>query len=213
VGFPASAVLSRTSAVAGTIPTESNSTSVKPVRIPKTFPAAYYEHIYRLNNWDYNSNSSKRPGVIRHWTNDIICARLAPAVLEELKRGAARDEAARDEKGRLKHKLFQMLTPELGYPKLVDHFKEVLAIMRGGRNWAEFYDLLDRSLPRFNEPLQLPFYDAQAMERLPQPPQWPWNKRPPTERPWNRAGPVCLGGRAHNLNDGIGCRPATMTTI
>lgn len=26
--------------------------------------------------------------------------------------------------------------------------------------------MLDRSLPRFNETLQLPFYDTQAMERL-----------------------------------------------
>jgi hypothetical protein len=67
--------------------------------------------------------------------------------------------------------------------KLVDHFKEVLAIMRGARNWAEFYDLLDRSLPRFNETLQLPFYDTQAMERLPQQPQLPWNKEAANEAP------------------------------
>jgi hypothetical protein len=127
----------------------------------KTFPASYYEHIYRLNDWSYNSGSSKRPGVIGHWTNDIIYARLAPAVLEELKR-----KIPRDEKGKPKHKLFQMLTPEVGHPKLVDHFKEVLAIMRGARTWAEFYEMLDRSLPRFNETLQLPFYDTQAMERL-----------------------------------------------
>jgi hypothetical protein len=39
--------------------------------------------------------------------------------------------------------------------------------MRGARNWAEFYEILNRSLPRFNETLQLPFYDTQAMERLP----------------------------------------------
>jgi hypothetical protein len=70
---------------------------------------------------------------------------------------------------RIKAKLFQMLTPEMGHPKLIDHFKEVLAIMRGARNWAEFYEMLDRSLPRFNETLQLPFYDTQAMERLPMP--------------------------------------------
>jgi hypothetical protein len=49
---------------------------------------------------------------------------------------------------------------------LVDHFKEVLAIMRSARTWAEFYELLERSLPRFDETLQLPFYDTQAMERL-----------------------------------------------
>ena len=77
----------------------------------KTFPAAYCEHIYRLNNWDYNSNSSKRRGVIGHWTNDIIHARLAPAVLEEPKR-----RAPRDEKGRFTAKPFQMLTPEMGHP-------------------------------------------------------------------------------------------------
>jgi hypothetical protein len=39
--------------------------------------------------------------------------------------------------------------------------------MRGARNWAEFYDILNRSLPRFNETRQLPFYDTKAMERLP----------------------------------------------
>jgi hypothetical protein len=39
--------------------------------------------------------------------------------------------------------------------------------MRGARTWAEFYEMLDRSLPRFNETLQLPFYDTKAMERLP----------------------------------------------
>jgi hypothetical protein len=59
--------------------------------------------------------------------------------------------------------------PDVGHPKLVDHFKEVLAIMRGARNWAEFYEMLERSLPRFDETLQLPLYDTKAMERLPPP--------------------------------------------
>jgi hypothetical protein len=49
----------------------------------------------------------------------------------------------------------------------VEHFREVLALMRGARSWAEFYEILNRSLPRFNETLQLPFYDTKAMERLP----------------------------------------------
>jgi P63C domain len=126
------------------------------------FPSEYYEYIYRLNNWQYDSTSSKRPGIIGHWTNDIIYARLAPAVLEELKR-----QTPRDDRGRLKHKLFQLLTSDIGHPKLKEHFREVLALMRGARNWGEFYDFLDRSLPRFDKTLQLPFYDTQAMERLP----------------------------------------------
>jgi hypothetical protein len=63
--------------------------------------------------------------------------------------------------------LFQFLTDDVGSPKLADHFKEVLALMRASRNWKEFYTLLDRALPRFGETMQLPFDDTQAMEALP----------------------------------------------
>jgi hypothetical protein len=66
-----------------------------------TFPDDYYEYTYRLNNWPYNPDSTKRPGVVGHWTNDIIYARLAPAVLEELRRLTPRDG-----KGRLKTNCF-----------------------------------------------------------------------------------------------------------
>lgn len=59
-----------------------------------------------------------------------------------------------------------------GHSRLVDNFNEVRAIMRGARNWAELYETLDRSLPRSNETLQLPFYDTQAMKRS-RPPQTP----------------------------------------
>jgi hypothetical protein len=91
-----------------------------------------------------------------------VYARLAPAVLEELRKQTPRDAA-----GRLKHKLFQRLTSDEGHPKLKDHFRDVLTLMRASRNWREFYALLDRSLPRFTDTLQLPFDDTQAMESLP----------------------------------------------
>jgi hypothetical protein len=130
----------------------------------RTFPEEYYQHVYRLNSWPYNPDSSKRPGIVGHWTNDIVYARLAPAVLDELQK-----QTPRDEKGRLTKKLFQMLTSDIGHPKLIDHFRDVLVLMRAARNWREFYSLLDRSLPRFTDTLQLPFDDTQAMERLPMP--------------------------------------------
>jgi hypothetical protein len=60
-----------------------------------------------------------------------------------------------------------MLTSDVGNPKLKDHFRDVLVLMRAARNWKEFYFLLDRSLPRFTDTLQLPFDDTQAMEALP----------------------------------------------
>lgn len=127
----------------------------------RTFPEEYYQHIYRLNNWPYNPDSSKRPGIVGHWTNDIVYARLAPAVLEELQK-----QIPRDEKGRLKNKLFQMLTSDVGHPKLKEHFRDVLTLMRAARTWKEFYFILNRSLPRFTDTLELPFDDTRAMEAL-----------------------------------------------
>ena len=50
------------------------------------------------------------------------------------------------------------LTPDTGHPALVDHFREVLALMRGSRNWREFYTLLNRSLPRFDETIAVRRY-------------------------------------------------------
>ena len=73
----------------------------------KTFPSDFYRQIYRLNGWTFDENTG-RPGVIGHWTNNIVYKRLAPGVLEELKRLTPRDEA-----GRLKQKLFQRLTDDV----------------------------------------------------------------------------------------------------
>jgi hypothetical protein len=38
--------------------------------------------------------------------------------------------------------------------------------MRAARSWKEFYIFLDRSISRFGDTLQLPFDDAQSMERM-----------------------------------------------
>ena len=130
----------------------------------KFFPDEYYEEIFRLNVWPYDATSTKRPGVVGHWTNDIIYARLAPGVLEELHRITPRDP-----KGRLTGKLTQRLTRDIGHPKLKEHLVMVLALMRAARNWKDFYALLNRSLPRYNTTLELPFDNPRAMELAPGP--------------------------------------------
>lgn len=71
----------------------------------KYFPNEYYRRIFELNNWSFDENSTRRPGVIGHWTNDIVYERLGPGLKEQL-----HDYAGRDEKGRLKHRLTQFLT-------------------------------------------------------------------------------------------------------
>ncbi len=127
----------------------------------RTFPLEYYENIYRLNGWPFDPSSNKHPGVVGHWTNDIVYARLAPGVLEAL-----RKLIPRDDKGRLKTKLSRGLTPELGHPALREHLSGVMALMKIGRNWKIFYEYLDNVYPRYGTTMQLPFEDAKAMERI-----------------------------------------------
>ena len=127
----------------------------------KTFPDDYYEQIFRLNNWEYEPTSTKRPGIVGHWTNDLAYARLAPGVLEELHKLTPRDE-----KGRLKHKLTQRLTGNVGHPKLKERMAAIVALMRASTSWKGFYLLIDRALPRYDTTLQLPFSDVKAMEKI-----------------------------------------------
>ena len=77
-------------------------------------------------------------------TNDLVYSRLAPFVLEELKRITPKDA-----KGRRKHKFFQRLTQDIGIPELKDHFKSLFAISAGyeNGNWMAFYRHVNTALP------------------------------------------------------------------
>jgi hypothetical protein len=86
----------------------------------QTFPADYYEELFRLRGLDYSTASVRRPQYFGVLANDIVYKRLAPGVLDELKRVTPKTET-----GRLKHKLFQRLTMNLGYPKLREHLGAV----------------------------------------------------------------------------------------
>jgi hypothetical protein len=114
------------------------------VRWSKTFPDEFYEQIYRLRGWDYKEESSQRPGVVGHWTIDLVYDRLAPLVIDELKRLIPKDE-----KGRRKHKLFQRLNEDIGHDKLREHLIAVITLMKASPNWNSFYRLLQRALPKY----------------------------------------------------------------
>ncbi len=119
----------------------------------KTFPNDYYEHIFRLNKWPFPpKKSNSRPPVIGKMTNDIIYERLAPGVLDELKK-----QNPLNQKGRRKNKHFQYLTEEIGYPKLREHFSAVIALMRLASSWGEFKVFLNKSLPKYKSTKEIPF--------------------------------------------------------
>lgn len=121
----------------------------------RTFPPDFYQEMFRLRNLKYGSNV-KRPQYIGVLTNDLIYSRLAPGVLDELRR-----QTPRDEKGRLKHHLHRRLTEDVGHPKLLQHLSAVTTLMRASDTWEQFKGMLDRSLPKHR---RLPLFDGLESE-------------------------------------------------
>lgn len=117
-----------------------------------TFETDYYEHLFRLRGLDYRVDFVKRPQYFGWLTNDIVYRRLAPGVLKELKKVLVRDDA-----GRGKHKYFQRLTSNIGYPKLRSHLGAVVAVMKMSSDYHDFICKLDQHYPRYGDTLPLPF--------------------------------------------------------
>jgi len=109
----------------------------------KTFPADFYKEIFRLRGLDYSTDTVARPQYFGNITNDIVYRRLAPGVLEELKRVQEVGPT-----GAKKHKLFQRLTQNVGYPKLREHLGSVVTLMKLSDGWDEFKARLDVFHPR-----------------------------------------------------------------
>jgi hypothetical protein len=120
----------------------------------KTFPSEYYENLFRFYGMDFPRNTVKKPQFFGTLTNDIIYSRLAPGVLDELKRLTPRNE-----KGTLKHHLHRRLTEESGHPKLKEHLSAVVALMKISPDYKTFHSYLDRTLPKYNTTIQMPLGD------------------------------------------------------
>ncbi len=123
-----------------------------------TFPADFYRELFRLRGLDYPNGSIKRPQYFGVLTNNMVYERLAPGVLDELRRVTPRSES-----GRRKYKYFQSLTSNVGYPKLREHLGSVVTIMKLSHDWGDFREKIDRLHPRYGDTLRLPFpwsYDA-----------------------------------------------------
>jgi hypothetical protein len=120
----------------------------------KTFPDEFYQELFRLRSWQYMPFSVKRPILIGNLTINLIYDRLAPGVVDELKRLNPKDS-----KGRRKHKMFQNLTEDIGHPRLREHLSAVIALMKASTTWENFYRMIERALPRYNTTLTIPWDD------------------------------------------------------
>lgn len=120
----------------------------------QTFPGDFYKELFRLRGLDFPKSAVQRPQYFGHLTNDIVYRRLAPGVLDELKRVQRRTDT-----GRPKDKLFQRLTSNVGYPKLREHLGSVVAIMKLSRSWPDFKAKLEMIHPAMIGAMMLPFDD------------------------------------------------------
>ena len=122
----------------------------------QTFPIEFYEELCRLKGWP-NIYSVQRPQVVGHYTNYIVYARLAPGVLDELrKKNPVLPSGYRG------HKHHQDLTTDFGHPRLREHLIAVMAIMRSCDDWPSFDSRLRKSFPISGEQssLDLPMQDT-----------------------------------------------------
>lgn len=116
----------------------------------KMFPDNYYAELFRLNGWQYNPASVKRPKVAGKMTEDIIYRLLPPGILQELK-----DKNPKDAKGRRKFKHHQLLSEQIGIHHLEKQIAAVVTLMRVSSNWRKFKGLLNRAFPKPGQQYEL----------------------------------------------------------
>ncbi|KQX93890.1 P63C domain-containing protein [Variovorax sp. Root473] len=116
-----------------------------------TFPADYYEQLFRLYNLPYPpvGNKSWRPAFFGHITNDVVYSRLAPELLPELKKAASRAQR--------KAKLHQWLTQDAGHPKLREHLSSIVTILKLSQTPEMFKANVNMIHPKFGDTKDLDF--------------------------------------------------------
>ena len=108
----------------------------------KTFPNEFYEQIFRLRGWQWKGGSTNPPQAVAGYTKDIVYARLAPGIIEELER---KNLAVG---GRRQAKHHQWLTEDVGHPALARHLHSVITLMRISTGWDQFKLFLDQADPK-----------------------------------------------------------------
>lgn len=114
----------------------------------KRFPDDFYREIFRLRGWEWNR--LRRPGVVAAWTKDLVYARLAPGIIEELE-----ERNPINERGRRKARHHQWLTEDVGHPALAQHLHAVIGLMRASDTWDSFIRMINRAFPKKGTNLEL----------------------------------------------------------
>lgn len=124
----------------------------------RTFPLEFYKQIFRLKRWNWNDG--RMSPIMGNIVNDLVYSRLAPGVLEELRK---RNPVT--EKGYREHKHFQFLTTDFGHPALTRHLHELIGMARpfSAGEWDSYYSLVSREFPKTNTTPFLPFEEGETI--------------------------------------------------
>ncbi|MCA0336973.1 MAG: P63C domain-containing protein [Actinobacteria bacterium] len=115
----------------------------------RVFPDEFFEQVYRLQGWDYEKGSNKRPGYVGTLINRYIYDALPVGVTEELQRVNPKNE--RGNRARRHH---QHLTADTGNVHLDRQISTVMTLMRISTSNSEFEDLFARAFaPQLRLPL------------------------------------------------------------
>lgn len=107
----------------------------------KRFPDEFYKQMFRLKGWIYPTVGVAKPGVVGTYTKDLVYARLAPSLVEELEKKNPSENGVR----RSRH--HQWLTSDTGHPALNGHITALIGLMRVSESWAQFKDFVDKAFP------------------------------------------------------------------
>lgn len=106
----------------------------------KMFPDSFFEDIYKMRGWNWDC----KPRYIGKIINDIVYERIAPFILEEIKKKNPKLAS-----GNRKYKFHQFLTSEEGKPLLKQHLAILHSFaLAADFNWGRFMSLLDRAHPK-----------------------------------------------------------------
>jgi hypothetical protein len=125
----------------------------------KRFPNEFYHEVFRLRGWTFDELKKKAgkgqgPRVVGKYTNDLVYARLAPGILEELQ-----ERNPVTEKGQRKAKHHQWLTEDVGHAALAQHIHAIMGLMRASQTWEEFQHMVNRAFPRRTDLKDLPLFN------------------------------------------------------
>lgn len=136
----------------------------------KCFPEEFYQQIFRLRHWQWRGMKVNRPQVVAQYTKDLVYARLAPGILQELE-----IRNPKNERGYRKARHHQFLTDDIGHPALAQHLYGVIGLMRVADAqgdvavvWDNFMRMVDKAYPRRGDTLQLSLFQNDEFYMLTQ---------------------------------------------